>query len=154
MLLMVFKKGQQKKRSSANGIVLNARSVVNAQLLAVRLMALERKQTALRCCWLVSQLVSWCFEPSQPQRITSGLNTNFTLSPSHSFLKLSYHKTSVVFFSLFIFREHSAWEPASSRVTCFILRVYTGTGVSHSQDRKKSGEVLDKMQVNRPEGQK
>ena len=43
MLLMVFKKGQQKKRSSANGIVLNARSVVNAQLLAVRLMALERK---------------------------------------------------------------------------------------------------------------
>ena len=30
----------------------------------------------------VSKLVSWCFKPSQPQRITSGLNTNFTLSPS------------------------------------------------------------------------
>ena len=30
----------------------------------------------------VSQLVSWCSEPSQPQRITSGLNKNFTLSPS------------------------------------------------------------------------
>ena len=29
---------------------------------------------------LVSLLVSWCFKPSQPQRITSGLNTNFTLS--------------------------------------------------------------------------
>ena len=28
------------------------------------------------------ELISWCFEPSQPQRITSGLNTNFTLSPS------------------------------------------------------------------------
>ena len=27
-------------------------------------------------------LVSWCFKPSQPQRITSGLNTNFTPSPS------------------------------------------------------------------------
>ena len=27
-----------------------------------------------------SKLVSWCFEPGQPQRITPGLNTNFTLS--------------------------------------------------------------------------
>ena len=32
----------------------------------------------------VSQLVSWCFEPSQPQRITSGLKTNLGLSPSYS----------------------------------------------------------------------
>ena len=38
------------------------------------------------------KLVSWCFEPSQPQRITSGLNTNFTLSPSYSFHKSSYHR--------------------------------------------------------------
>ena len=45
------------------------------------------------CCSLVSQLVSWCFEPSQPRRITSGLNTNFTLSPSHSFHKSSYPKS-------------------------------------------------------------
>ena len=30
----------------------------------------------------VCLFVSWCFEPSQPQRITSGLNSNFTLSPS------------------------------------------------------------------------
>ena len=41
----------------------------------------------------VSQLVSWCFEPSQPQRITSGLNTNFTPYPSHSFHWSSYHKS-------------------------------------------------------------
>ena len=27
-------------------------------------------------------MVSWCFEPSQPQRITSGLNTNFNLAQS------------------------------------------------------------------------
>ena len=38
-------------------------------------------------------LVSLCFEPSQPQRITSGLNTNFTLSPSYSLHKSSYHKS-------------------------------------------------------------
>ena len=41
------------------------------------------------------QLVCWCFdfEPNQPQRITSGLNTNFNLSPSHSFHKSLYHKS-------------------------------------------------------------
>ena len=33
------------------------------------------------------QLVSRCFEPGQPQKITSGLNTNFSLSPSYSFHK-------------------------------------------------------------------
>ena len=32
----------------------------------------------------VCLFVSWCFEPSQPQRITSGLKENFTLSPSYS----------------------------------------------------------------------
>ena len=95
-------------------------------------------------------LVSWCFKPSQPQRITSGLNTNFTLSPSYSFQKSSYHKSC--FLSLFIFHGHSTREPSSSRETYFILRAYTGTGVSHSQQRKKSGDVLKKMQVNGPEG--
>ena len=43
-----------------------------------------------------SQLVSWCFEPSQPQRITSGLNTNFTLSPSYPFHKSFYSSHVVV----------------------------------------------------------
>ena len=46
-----------------------------------------------------------CFKPSQPQRITSGLKTNFTLSPSYSFHKSSYHKSC--FFSLFIFPGHA-----------------------------------------------
>ena len=32
--------------------------------------------------------VGWCFEPSQPQRITSGSKTNFSLSPSYSLNKL------------------------------------------------------------------
>ena len=83
----------------------------------------------------VSELVSCCFEPSQPQRITSGLSTYFTLSPSYLFQKSSYHKSR--FFSLFIFRGHSTRESASSRVTYFILRAYTGTGVSNSQRRGK-----------------
>ena len=37
------------------------------------------------------------------------------------------------------------------RVTDFILRANTGTGVSRSQHRKNSGEVLENMQVNGPE---
>ena len=92
-------------------------------------------------------LVSWCFEPSQPQKITSGLNTNFALSPAYSFHKSSYHMSC--FLSTFIFRGHSTREPAFNRVTYFILRAYIGTGVSHSQRRKKSGDVVEKMQVNR-----
>ena len=51
------------------------------------------------------------------------------------------------FYSLFIFRRHPTREPASSTVTYFILRAYTGTDVSHSQHGEKSGEVLEKMQV-------
>ena len=47
-------------------------------------------------------------------------------------------------FFLFTFCGHSTLEPASSRVTYFILRAYTGTGVSHSQRRKNSEEVLEK----------
>ena len=56
-----------------------------------------------------------------------------------------------MYWSLFIFRGHSTREPASIRVTYFILRAYAGTGVSYSQRRKKSGEVLEKMQANGPE---
>ena len=38
-------------------------------------------------------LVSRCFKPSQPQRITSRLKTNFNLSPSYLFHKPLYHKS-------------------------------------------------------------
>ena len=43
----------------------------------------------------VSYLVTWCFEPSQPQRITSGLNKNFILSPSYSLHKSLHNKSYV-----------------------------------------------------------
>ena len=71
---------------------------------------------------VIKNFVSWCFEPSQPQ----GLNTNFTLSPSYSFHRWSYHK-SCFFYPIFIFFGHSTQEPASGRVTYVILRAYTGT---------------------------
>ena len=90
----------------------------------------------------VNQSVCWCFEPSQPQTITSGLNTNFMLSPSYLFHKSPYHKPC--FFSLFTVHGHSAQGPASGRVTYFILQAYTGTGVSHSKQWKKIGRGFGK----------
>ena len=90
--------------------------------------------------------VSWCFQPSQPQRITSWLTTNFTLSPSYLFHKSSYHKSC--FFSLFIFHGHSTWEPASGRVTYFFLQAYTGTMCLLTG---KIGRGFRQMQVNGPE---
>ena len=43
------------------------------------------------------QLVSWCFEPSQQQRIISGLKANFNLSPSHCAYE-SLNQTTIFFF--------------------------------------------------------
>ena len=54
-------------------------------------LSTHKKKTKKGKAW-----VSWCFEPSQPQRITSGLITNFSLSPCYSFHKSLYH-TSVFF---------------------------------------------------------
>ena len=50
----------------------------------------------------------------------------------------------MLFCSLFIFCGYSTWESASNRVTYFILRAYTGTGVNHSQHRKKIGRGFGK----------
>ena len=44
---------------------------------------------------IFSQLVSWYFEPSQPQRVTSWLKTMFNLSPIYSARKSSNHKLSI-----------------------------------------------------------
>ena len=46
---------------------------------------------------------------------------------------------------------YSRQEPASSKVTYFILRAYTGTGVSQSH-RTNRERFWKKMQVNGPEG--
>ena len=45
---------------------------------------------------LVSQLVSWCFEPSQSQRIISKLKTYLNLSPSQGAHESSNHKFSKI----------------------------------------------------------
>ena len=44
--------------------------------------------------------VSWCFEPSQQPRITSGLKINFNLSQSDSLPQVMIPQISLFFFSL------------------------------------------------------
>ena len=60
--------------------------------------------------------------------------------------------------SLFIFRGDSAREPASCRVTYFILRAYTGAMSSHSQHRrnqerfgKNAGEWIGRVEISKEE---
>ena len=43
----------------------------------------KKNQQQKQCKRRNKTKVSWCFEPSQPQRITSGLNKNFTISKSY-----------------------------------------------------------------------
>ena len=45
--------------------------------------------------------MSWCIEPSQPQRITSGLKTNFSLSPSYSLTNCKTFHINFFFFFIF-----------------------------------------------------
>ena len=52
----------------------------------------DRKETQTAVVWSCFPFIGsgqnfWCFEPSQLQRITSGLNTNINLSSSYSFHK-------------------------------------------------------------------
>ena len=107
---------------------------------------------------LVSELVGWCFKSSQPQRITSGLNTNFTLSPSHSFYKSSYHK-SCLFFLAYLYSTgtlHGNLHPAGRPfLFCGLTQdSVLATANTGRKKNKKTGEVLEQMRVNGPEGEK
>ena len=112
---------------------------------------------------------SWCFEPSQPQRITSGLKTNFNISPIYLFRKSLYHKSFFRRLEPKLYPQlrntdleelimhvsepvyicgHSTWEPAS--IFCNVKQ--GDLFYSAGPHRKNSGEVLEEMQVNGLEG--
>ena len=102
--------------------------------------------------------VSWCFEPSQPQRITPGLNTNFTLSPSYSFHRSSYHK-SCFFFKTYLYSVgtlHGNLPLAGWPI--WFCRPTQEPCVSHSQHRKlrkgfgkKAGEWTGRVEISKEE---
>ena len=62
------------------------------QLSAISCTDGERTCTRISVTYTVVCQLLWCFEPSQPQRVISGLKTNFSLSPSCSAHKSQNHK--------------------------------------------------------------
>ena len=79
-------------------------------------------------------------------------------SISKSFISQVIMPQVIGFYSLFIFRGHSAREPATSRVTYFTLRAYTGAGVCDSQHRKNrerfgknAGEWTGRVEMSKEE---
>ena len=56
----------------------------------------------------------------------------------------------VCFFNLFIFREHSTREPASSRVTYFILQANTGKKIERGFG-KNAGEWTGRVEISKEE---
>ena len=90
----------------------------------------------------VSYLIIRCFEPSQPQRITSGLNTNFTLSPSYSFDKSSYHKSCSWAYLNSAGTQHENLHPAGWPILLYGLT--QEPCVSHSQHRKNRERFWNK----------
>ena len=85
----------------------------------------------LQCCCFRSR--TWWALHRENRHIPL-LRTDLGYWPGFHFTSHFYRKSC--FLSLFIFRLHSTREPASNRMTYFILRAYTGTGVSHSQQEK------------------
>ena len=71
-----------------------------------------------------SWLVSWCFEPSQPQWITSGLKTNFSPSPSQSFHVSLYHKSFFLKPQLKFYPQFGTQSQENNN-TCFGAYLYT-----------------------------
>ena len=105
----------------------------------------EELKAKVRTLRSVSYLVSWCFEPSQPQRAENKLQYIYKLFIPHVFLSfsLSLSQTTAQILSTFsecktrkttthvlepiYIRKHPKREPESSRETYFILWAYTGT---------------------------
>ena len=131
-------------------------------------------QTALGVCKLfaghneaskVQILVSWCFEPSQPQRIISGLKTNFNLSRSYSFHGLLYPKSPFLKpqLKLSTVSEHKPRKTITHGLEPVYIPWALNTGTCIQQgdllysaglhrNEKNRERFWKKMQVNGPEG--
>ena len=108
---------------------------------AILLSDLTSVGGALSHLAIVSWLVSWCFEPSQLKGITSGLNTNFILSPAYSFHKSSYHKSCFFFFLAYLYSagtQYKDWKVGRKAVG------KTGREVEKKAARWTTGRKEDK----------
>ena len=95
-------------------------------------------------------------EPSQPQRVTSGLNKNLTLSPSYSFHESSYHKSCCLAYLYSVGTQHGNLIPAGWPIL-FCRPTQEPCG-SHSQHRKNqerfwknAGEWTGRVEISKEE---
>ena len=91
---------------------------------------------------VVSHLVSWCLKPSHPQRITSELNTNFTLSQSYSLHKSFYHKSWFLILSLGSPRALHEEEPISQPLGALKGSCYCLKTLLHRKGRQLAQRLL------------
>ena len=84
--------------------------------------------------------ISWCFEPSQQQRITSGLNTNFTLSPSYSFHKSLYQRPLLLKLQLKFYPQFGM-QTQKNRNTCLGVYLYSA-GTQHGNLHPTGKHIL------------
>ena len=68
----------------------------------------------LRWIPVFNRLVSWCFEPSQPERAISWLKTNFNFSPSYSAHKSQNHKIPSNY-------SNPLWKPSRKITTVYLI---------------------------------
>ena len=85
--------------------------------------------------------------------------TSFYLKFSHFTSHYTTSHAFIFFFSLFIYHRHSTREPASSKVTYFILRAYKGTVLAAANTgktwerfwKKNAGEWTGRVEIGKEE---
>ena len=106
---ITFRKSEYKDFSSKYFFLISNKSAHSIKVCLIVSTTLHATQTG------VNQLVSWCFKPSQPQRITSGLNTNFTITQSYF---TSHHPSTSfhIHIHIHIFIQTSMTDPVDLQV--------------------------------------
>ena len=97
-----------------------------AQMRMVRARHLPRQPLQSYASWHLEGLVSWCSEPSQPQKITSGLNTNFNLSLGYSF-HMSWYESFLLKPQIKFYPKFRNAKPEKNNTTCFGAYLYSAS---------------------------
>ena len=115
---------------------------IHLQLITARTNQTKCTKLKLPLNGQVSELVG-ALSPINHRGLHQGWTQTFTLSPSYSFYKSSYHKSR--FLSLFVFCGHSTREPASGSVTYFILQANTGQKAQSNQKKTKKKKTWEAL---------
>ena len=103
---------RQFSQEKTNSILNRKHTIVKVRNIFYASLRSQRNNTFDRA---LCQLVSWCFEPRQPERIIPWLKTNFSLSPRYSVHKSLDYKFFSNHYSLsnITQRNQFSWTPHS-----------------------------------------